>query len=179
LDETTGTAAADSSGYGHNGTADQWPDLGDRPGGWRGKFFDGSNDCISVDNVGVNTVMGGCNTGGVLDEVEWRRSPDALWLDGNYDLLLYNGSFGDQHGERGDTLGISSAGLATNWVHVAVVFSKSEFRLHPTRSFTSMGVAQTVTLRRGTSVDESGGHAGRSIFSGGVSITSRVWRSAG
>ena len=139
LDETSGNAM-DSSGNDHVGTLVNGPT-------WTGGAlsFDASNDYVVADNVGVNTAPGGCNT--VAFWMKWNGGNAQMpfgW-NGAYDLIFANGAFGINTGE-GNYLGISSAGMVGQWVHVAVVFPNGVPSASNAKMFIN-GVEQTLTDR--------------------------------
>ena len=123
LDETSGTNAVDSSGLGHNGTlwnGPTWTANGQIGGALN---FDGVNDYVTADNIGVNMTPGGCNT--VAFWMKWNGVANNrrvfYWNTGYYNLVFANGYFGINT-YNSDVLGVPSSGLAGQWVYVAVVF---------------------------------------------------------
>jgi hypothetical protein len=144
LDATSGVIATDSSGYGHNGALFNGPTwTNGKVGGALG--FDGIDDYVVTDGVAVNTAPGGRNT--VAFWMKWNGGNTQMPFGWNqaYDLFLYNGSFGINTGE-GNILGLSSAGMAGQWVHVAVVFPNGVPSASNAKMFIN-GVAQPLTAR--------------------------------
>jgi len=155
LDETSGTVAADSSIYGHNGTlvnGPAWTTSGRVAGGLN---FDGSNDYVTASNLAVNTVAGGVNT--VTFWMKWNGANNQMpfaWT-GNYDVYISGGSFGINTG-NGDLLGIpfTTTNYANKWVHVAVVFPNGAPGVNNAKMYIN-GVQQTLTQIRGTSASKN------------------------
>jgi hypothetical protein len=119
FNDGSGTVAEDASGYANNGaiTGATW--VAGQVGG--ALSFDGSDDTVIVNNVPVNTLVGGQNT--VSFWMNWNGPKSCMpfgW-NGTYDLFLSPDGFGINTGQ-GNILGISSAGLSGRWVHVAVIF---------------------------------------------------------
>ena len=148
LDEMNGTTASDSSGYGHSGTLVSGPT-------WISGIFGGAvhfaagSQCITADNVAVNTSTGGCNT--VAFWMKWDGGDSQMpfgWNTG-YDLCLLYGSFGINTAQ-GDLLGIPSAGMAGQWVHVAVVFPNEKPTIANAKMYIN-GSLKTMTRRLGGS----------------------------
>ncbi len=144
MDETSGTIAPDASGNGHNGTLTNGPT-------WvtghtnNAINFDGANDYIVVNNVGVNTTGGQFNT--VVFWMYWNGTNAQIpfaWSGNNYCVCLYNSHFGVNTG-NGDILGISSTGLSNTWVHVAVVFPNATPSISNTKIYINSAL-QTLTL---------------------------------
>ena len=152
LDETSGTTAADSSGYGHAGTLVNGPTwVAGQVGG--AVQFAGGSQCIVADNVPVNTTGGDCNT--VAFWMKWDGTENQMpfgW-NGLYDLWFNNGSFGINTAQS-DIYGIASTGLASQWVHVAVVFPNGVPSAANAKIYIN-GVQQTITQRLGSSVSRT------------------------
>lgn len=147
FDESAGPDAVDSSGNSHNGA---WSATGLTPtmglvGG--ALNFDGTNGSVVANNVAVNTTPGGANT--IAFWMKWNGGNNQMPFGWNtwYDLFLANGSFGINTGQ-GNILGISSAGMAGQWVHVAVVFPNAVPSPSNTQIFIN-GIQQAVTNRMG------------------------------
>jgi hypothetical protein len=148
LDETAGTLAADSSGAGHTGVLYNgalWA---------TGKIgnavrYDGIDDRIRVDNVAVATAPGASNS--VCFWMQWdgRENCMPFGWNGTYDLWLCQGSFGFNTGQS-NILGVSSAGFAGQWTHVAAVFPNATPTAANARLYIN-GVAQSLTQRLGSS----------------------------
>jgi len=122
LDETSGTVALDSSCNDHDGTVVDatWTTAGKIDGALS---FTGSTSYVVADGVEVNTVPGGFNT--IAFWMKWNGVNNQMPFGWNqaygYDLWIADGSFGINTGQ-GNILGIPSAGMAGQWVHVAAVF---------------------------------------------------------
>lgn len=113
-------AIVDSSGAGHNGTYNgalysQTGRLNTAIG------FDRSDDYVVIDSVAVDTASGANNT--VEYWMYWDGVSGVMPMGWNtsYDLWINGGCFGFNTGQ-GNIFGVSSAGLANRWVHVAAVF---------------------------------------------------------
>jgi len=110
--------------------------------------FNSANQYIEVNGVAVNTAAGGSNT--VAFWMNWGGGNLQMpfgW-NTNYNLFLYNGYFGINTGNA-DALGISSAGLANQWVHVAVVFPNDVPSPANSKIYIN-GALQTITQLKGT-----------------------------
>jgi len=145
LDEISGTNAIDSSGYGRTGTLMNGPvwTSGEINGALN---FDGSNDYVVADSVGVDTTPGGCNT--VAFWMKWNGGNSQMpfaW-GGYYDLFLASGYFGINTGHS-EILGIpfASTNYAGKWVHVVAVFPNGVPTINNAKIFIN-GVPQTMTL---------------------------------
>ncbi len=153
LDEGSGTIAVDSSGFGHNGTLVNAPiwTTGKIGGGLQMDNLSGYS-YATASGVGVDTAAGGVNT--VAFWMKWdgadNRQPFAWdWTANNnyYGLYFKDGSFGFNDGNA-NIQGISSAGLANQWVHVAAVFPNGSVTGANAKLYIN-GAAQTVTQRLG------------------------------
>ena len=92
LNETAGTAVADSSGNGRSGTATgvTWVPAG--PNGARAASFDGVNDLVNVYSAGLAGAFNG-DEGSLL---LWCRAANAdVWADGSFRRLVYFGADAD------------------------------------------------------------------------------------
>ncbi|HPA16253.1 MAG TPA: protein kinase [Verrucomicrobiae bacterium] len=164
LDETDGLIANDSSRNGVPGSLKNGPTwtTNGMAGGALG--FDGRDDCVVADGVGVNSTPGGCNT--IAFWMYWNgdgsRAQMPFSWDGLYCLLFFHGSFGINTG-TGDLLGIPSTGLAGQWRHVAVVFPNGIPSPDNAKIYID-GVRQTVTQRFGSPLSRA---ASRKIFLSG------------
>ena len=82
--------------------------------------LDGVDDYLKVSNITLNTNAGGSNT--VSFWMKWSgadsRMPVGFWYQ---DLYLCSGYFGF-NSANSDVTGISSSGMANQWVHVVGVF---------------------------------------------------------
>jgi uncharacterized repeat protein (TIGR01451 family) len=108
---------------GHHGT------LGGSPGfapGFRGSafIFDGG-DYVDFTVPGIDTTPGAEVT--VSFWMRWQGGDGMPFSFDTYDLFLAGGSFGFNAG-YGSFKGMSSAGLAGRWVHVAAVFRNGDFQ---------------------------------------------------
>ena len=132
--EGSGTAAADSSGSGHNGT------LVNGPGWTAGKFgnglsFDGSNDYVSVANP--STLNFGTSNFTIAlwikrqatgaEHTIFTKTADASWVSGGKELFISasNNKLGFGSWGKGE---LFSTGTITNdglWHHVAMTFVDS------------------------------------------------------
>jgi len=157
MNEGTGTVAGDGSGNGNRGTLTNGPTWVD---GKRGKAlnFDGSNDTVSLANLGVNTAASAKNTVSfwMYKRVGGGTANYSMPFGFNsYDLTFNSdsNSFGFNT-RNSDVLGVSSDGLLNRWVHVVGVF----FNGTPSSTNNDLyidGVRQTITLLQGSSVSRS------------------------
>ena len=114
--------------------------------------FDGTDDHVIISMPNIDLAAGARNT--VEFWMYWRGDDLGPGGDGRmpfgfgtqYDLYLMQGSFGFNTGVS-DIWGISSAGLANRWVHVAAVFTNGDAR---TNKLYIDGVEQTLTQRLGS-----------------------------
>jgi len=147
LHDGSGTIAADSSGFGHNGALTNGPQWKEDTFGWDVQF-NGGIQTITAGGVGVNSAAGVSNT--VAFWMNWSGGDVQMpfgWST-NYDLFLYNGYFGINTGNA-DVLGISSAGLANHWVHVAAVFPNGVPSTANSKIYIN-GNLQTIAQLKGT-----------------------------
>jgi hypothetical protein len=154
MDETSGTTAFDSMGNGNDGVIQTGVTLG--TGGALSASgdanptmaFNGATGRIALSLQGLNTAAGASNT--VEFWMYW--TGDNLVMPfgfDQYDLYLANGSFGFNTGNTDDIWGISSAGLANQWVYVAATFYNGDPRQG---ALYINGEARQLTQRQGTSV---------------------------
>jgi len=90
LNDGSGAVAVDSSGYGHDGALTNGPQWKEDTFGWDVQF-NGGNQTIVANGVGVNTAAGGSNT--VAFWMNWGGGDVQMpfgW-NANYDLFLYKG----------------------------------------------------------------------------------------
>ncbi len=120
FDEGEGTTVYDS--FGNHGT---WSGLGThyatgKVGAYAGQF-NGSNDYLLVNNLPTNLSSGAYNT--VAFWMKWSGVNGMVfkWNSQSYDLWLQAGCFGFNTYES-NVLGVSSSGLANNWVFVTAIF---------------------------------------------------------
>jgi hypothetical protein len=168
MDEGGGATAYDASGYNHNGTYLFGPTSVAGKNG-AAEHFDGVDDTFIVDSVDVNTAAGGSNT--VAFWMKWEGADNQMpfaWNTG-YDLYLRGGLIGINTAE-GNCLGCSSAGLANNWVHVAVIFPNGVPNSSNTKIYLN-GVAQPLQNANGVAATQQRSATWRFFLSG--------WNTAG
>ncbi|MFN7628777.1 MAG: LamG-like jellyroll fold domain-containing protein, partial [Pirellula sp.] len=107
--------------------------------------FSGTGE-VSLTNLGVNTVAGTTNT--VEFWMNWNGTTGVMPFGfTNTDLYFHGGAFGFNT-RSADVYGISSAGLANGWHHIAAVFYNGDVTQN---QLYVNGVQQTLTQRVGTS----------------------------
>ena len=179
MDENTGSQVRDNSANNNHGaiTSASWTN------GKYGKALSFSGTSyVSLSNLPVNTASGGKNT--VVFWMYWTGGDSQMpfgWQQA-YDLYFASGSFGFNTGE-GNVLGISSSGLANQWVHVAAVFYNGV----PSPSTVALyinGVSQTLTQRVGSTTQSrsatssaqiSGWAYGSGYYFGGIIDDFRIY----
>ncbi len=108
--------------------------------------FDGTDDTVTLTGLtGVNRAAGAYNT--VEFWMYWTGTNNQMPFGFNaYDLYFASQGFGFNTG-AGDVWGISTAGLANRWVHVAAAFYNGDAK--KSRLWID-GAEQTLTQRRNT-----------------------------
>ncbi len=149
LGESSGTAAADATGanqgtYGGGLTLASSGALPNDPN--TAPTFDGTDDTVTLSGLtGVNTAAGAYNT--VEFWMYWTGTNAQMPFGFNsYDLYFAAEGFGFNTA-AGDVWGISTAGLANRWVHVAAAFYNGDAK--KSRLWID-GAEQTLTQRRNT-----------------------------
>ncbi len=154
LEETNGsTVAVDISGNNLNGTYVNFGNTLGQAGSLTANspstsvYFDGSNDYIQLNNLGLDTSAGAKTT--VEFWMRWDGKDNSMPFGfTSYDLYFTGGRFGFNTG-NGDLLGISSSGLANQWVHVTAVFHNGTPSATNNELYIN-GVKQNLTQMLGT-----------------------------
>lgn len=120
------TNALDASGNGNHGTVYGATLTADRFGNANSAYsFNGTNNYIDTNLPTIDITSGHQNTIAFWmywDGLEGSIGKLPMSFDYRYNLWLVGGTFGFNTG-NGDVYGISSSGLANQWVHVVAVFT--------------------------------------------------------